>query len=83
MAKYRIEISRDDCSGDGACMQEAPNTFELDDESIIVVLDPEGDSAEEVLAAAEAMPHRRDHPLRRGDRTEGVAEALTLPAVFC
>ncbi len=56
MAKYRIEISRDDCTGDGACLEEAPNTFELDDENIIVVVNPEGDSADEVLAAAQACP---------------------------
>ncbi len=56
MAKYRIEISREDCTGNGVCMEEAPNTFELDDENIIVVINPEGDSPEEILAAAEACP---------------------------
>jgi len=56
MPKYRIEISRDDCCGDGVCIQEAPETFELDDESIIVVVNPDGDSAEAVLSAAQACP---------------------------
>ncbi len=56
MARYRIEINREECTGDSACLQEAPNTFELDDEGIIVVVNPEGDSPDEILAAAEVCP---------------------------
>lgn len=56
MAKYRIEIDREACTGDMACIQEAPNTFELDDEGIIIVLNPEGDSPNEILSAAQVCP---------------------------
>ncbi|MBU0640008.1 MAG: ferredoxin [Planctomycetes bacterium] len=56
MAKYRIEIDRETCIGDGACTNEAPETLEMDDENIAVVKDPEGNSDEEVKAAAECCP---------------------------
>lgn len=56
MAKYRIVIDRDECTGDAVCLDEAPNTFELDDENIVVVIDPEGDDPDAILAAAEACP---------------------------
>jgi ferredoxin len=56
VAKYRIEIDRDACIGDGVCADEAPGTFEMDDEEIAVVIDPEGDDPDTILAAAEACP---------------------------
>ena len=56
MAKYRIEIDREACVGDGLCVDEAPGTFEMDDEEIAVVIDAEGDDPETILAAAEACP---------------------------
>ena len=56
MAKYKIEIDRDTCTGDTLCVEEAPGTFELDDEEIAVVIDPEGDDPDTILAAAEACP---------------------------
>ena len=56
MPKSRIEINRDECSGDGVCVQEAPKTFEIGDDGIVLLLDPEGDGPEMVFAAAEACP---------------------------
>lgn len=56
MAKYKIEIDRDLCIGDGACCGEAPNTLEMDDENIAIVTDPEAHSAEEILQAAQVCP---------------------------
>jgi len=56
MAKYKIEIDRDLCVGDGACCGEAPNTFEMDDDNIAVVADPDGHSPEEILQAAQVCP---------------------------
>jgi ferredoxin len=56
MAKYKIEIDRDTCIGDQLCVNEAPNTFELDDEDIAVVTNPEGDDADTVLNAAKSCP---------------------------
>jgi ferredoxin len=56
VAKYRIEIDRDACVGDNLCVEEAPGTFGMDDEDIAVVINPEGDDPETILAAAEACP---------------------------
>jgi ferredoxin len=56
MAKYKIEISRDDCIGDGACCEMAPDTLELDDENIAIVTNPEGNSPEEIMDAAQSCP---------------------------
>ena len=56
MAKYKIEVDRDLCIGDQACCNDAPNTFEMDDEDIAEVKDPEGASPEATLAAAQNCP---------------------------
>jgi ferredoxin len=52
MAKYRIRIDRETCVGDKACCEEAPGTFEMDDEGKAVVTNPEGDLPKYVLSAA-------------------------------
>ena len=54
--KLKIVIDRDECIGDGACENEAPETFEMDDESKAVVKEPPGDSLEAIMEAAKACP---------------------------
>jgi ferredoxin len=56
MAKYKVEIDRNLCVGDGACVNEAPGTFEMDDESIAIVTNADGNTPEEILAAAQSCP---------------------------
>jgi ferredoxin len=56
MAKYKIEIDRDLCVGDGACCDEAPETFEMDDEDIATVKNPIKDDDETILNAAKQCP---------------------------
>ena len=56
MAKYRIEIKRDLCCGDGLCREEAPATFDQDDELRSRVTNPDGDPPEDILAAAKNCP---------------------------
>ena len=56
MAKYKIEVDRDLCVGDGICCNEAPGVFELDDETIAIVLSADGNTSDEILAAAQACP---------------------------
>ena len=56
MAKYKIEIDRELCIGDGACCGEAPNTFEMDGDNIAKVSNPDGHTPEEVLQAAQVCP---------------------------
>ncbi len=54
MAKYRIEIDRDACVGDKLCREKAPATFGADAEGKGVVQDPDGDSPEDIRAAAKS-----------------------------
>jgi ferredoxin len=53
---YRIIVSRDLCGSNAECVSLAPNVFELDDEDICVVIDPEGAGSKRILDAARACP---------------------------
>ena len=70
MAKYKIEVDRDTCTSCQLCSSEAPDTFEMDDEDIAVVSDPEGDSPETILSAAQACPSESIilHDAESGDK---------------
>lgn len=56
MACIHIEIDRDVCMGSGNCVYEAPGAFDLDDDSISVVIDPRGAPEDKVRAAARKCP---------------------------
>lgn len=53
---YKIVIDRDECIGEGTCVDCAPNTFEMDDEDVSVVSNPTGDADDDILAAAQDCP---------------------------
>jgi len=52
----KITVNCDDCIGDGACVEAAPETFALDDDDKVFVKDPHGDTREDILAAAQDCP---------------------------
>jgi ferredoxin len=52
----RIAIDRERCIGSGNCSFYAPATFDLDDDLKAVVIDPGGDTDEDVTAAADGCP---------------------------
>ncbi len=54
--KWKICIDREQCIGDGMCVNDAPQTFELDDEQKAFVLDGPGDEQEYILDAAKSCP---------------------------
>ena len=56
MAKYKIEVDREECIGDNLCVEEAEGTFEMDDEDIAIVINPEGDDPDTILEAAKSCP---------------------------
>ncbi|MBK9119881.1 MAG: ferredoxin [Phycisphaerales bacterium] len=56
MSKYKIEIDRDLCIGDGACCGEAPNAIEMDGDNIAIVTNVDSHTPEELLAAAQICP---------------------------
>jgi ferredoxin len=51
-----IEIDRDACMGSGNCVYTAPGVFELDDDSIARVVDPDAASEEAIVTAARQCP---------------------------
>jgi len=50
------EVDPDLCTGCGLCVDIAPNTFELNDEGISEVIDPEGDDEETIQEAIDSCP---------------------------
>lgn len=52
----KIEVDRDLCISSADCVAIAGNTFQLDDEGIAVVKDPEGNDDDTILEAARACP---------------------------
>ncbi len=56
MMKIKIKIDRNLCIGAAPCTIFAPNVFELDKEGKAVVKDPNGNTYEEILAAARSCP---------------------------
>jgi len=52
----KIIIDRNKCRGHNNCVSIAPNVFDLDDTFKAIVLDPKGDSDEEILKAAKLCP---------------------------
>ncbi len=54
--KLKITIDRDECIGDSLCCNEAPETFEMDDEDKAVVLETSTDDRDTILEAARSCP---------------------------
>lgn len=54
--KLKITIIRDECIGDGACCDDAPDTFELDDDGIATVKEGSKDSRDTICTAARNCP---------------------------
>jgi ferredoxin len=54
--RLRIEVDRGLCIGSGDCVDTAPDVFQLDDEDIAMVVDPDGASTDDILEAAGNCP---------------------------
>ncbi|MGI6208977.1 MAG: ferredoxin [Anaerolineae bacterium] len=52
----KIRIERDECIGCGNCTDIAPEVFELDDEGLSTVIDPNGADEDTIREAAESCP---------------------------
>jgi len=55
-SKLKICIDREQCIGDGICANEAPETFELDDDQLAFVKAEIGDDTDTIVAAAGSCP---------------------------
>jgi ferredoxin len=56
MGKLKIVVDADTCIGDGICCDEAPQTFEMNDDNVAVVKPSSSDDRETILAAARSCP---------------------------
>jgi ferredoxin len=54
----QLTIDRDRCMGSGQCTFYAPNTFDLDDLSIAIVTDDNGDPDDKIQQAIDVCPTR-------------------------
>jgi ferredoxin len=63
-----IDIDRDACMGSGNCVFAAPGVFELDDDSVARVVDPEASPEEAVVTAARQCPTHAITVRRDGNR---------------
>ena len=52
----RIEIDRDACMGSGNCLFWASGVFDLDDDGVAIVLDPNAAAEDRIMLAAEGCP---------------------------
>ncbi|MGW2824338.1 ferredoxin [Streptomyces sp. NPDC001443] len=53
-----LTVDRDRCMGSGQCTFYAPNTFDLDDMSIAIVVDDHGDGEDKIQMAITVCPTR-------------------------
>ncbi|MFT4123794.1 MAG: ferredoxin [Microbacteriaceae bacterium] len=53
-----LAVDRDRCMGSGQCTFYAPHTFDLDELSIAVVVDANGDPADKIQQAIDVCPTR-------------------------
>ena len=54
--RLHIEVDHDRCAGNGMCLDFAPGVFELSARRQAEVVDPEGDTLEDILVAAGNCP---------------------------
>lgn len=82
--RYLVSIDQSLCTGDGLCVQEAPNVFEFDIDGLAYVKNAEGqlqtapgatvevpaDSLDEVILSARKCPGACIHVVRVSDGVE-------------
>lgn len=52
----KIKLIREKCVSIAACVALAPQTFDLDEEGLVVIRSETGDAREAIIAAAKACP---------------------------
>lgn len=64
----QIEINREACMGSGNCSFWAPGVFDLDDDGVSIVLDPDAAPEEKILLAAQGCPTQAISVLKDGEK---------------
>ena len=68
MVALSIEINRDVCMGSGNCSFWAPGVFDLDDDGIAIVVDPEGEPEDKIVLAGQGCPTQAISIYRDGEK---------------
>jgi ferredoxin len=68
MVALSIEINRDVCMGSGNCSFWAPGVFDLDDDGIAIVTDPEGEPEDKIVLAGQGCPTQAISIFRDGEK---------------
>jgi ferredoxin len=63
-----ISIDRDVCMGSGNCSFWAPGVFDLDDDGIAVIVDPNAQPDDKVILAAQGCPTQAISILQDGQK---------------
>jgi ferredoxin len=63
-----IRIDREVCMGSGNCSFWAPGVFDLDDDGVAIVVDPEGADEEKILLAGQGCPTQAISIFRDGEK---------------
>jgi len=63
-----IEINRDACMGSGNCSFWAPGVFDLDDDGVAVVIDPNAQPEDKVILAGQGCPTQAITIVRDGEK---------------
>ena len=80
-----ITIDREACMGSGNCAFWAPGVFDLDDDGIAIVIDPNGGEQEKIVLAAQGCPTQAISVVADGAEIHyslGIRQAEKLPLVF-
>jgi ferredoxin len=54
--RIAITVDRDLCYGFGDCVDTLPQVFDLDEENVAIVLDPDAASLDDIATAAQNCP---------------------------
>jgi ferredoxin len=63
-----IAIDREVCMGSGNCSFWAPGVFDLDDDGVAVVIDPEGAPEDKIILAAQGCPTQAISLIKDGQK---------------
>lgn len=55
-SRNKIKVLRDLCIGAASCVAVSPKVFQLDNEAKAIIVDVNGDTDENILAAAQSCP---------------------------
>jgi len=63
-----IKVSRDECIGSGDCCIASPKVFSMHVRGYAIVVDPMGDTAENIIRAAKECPAMAISVIQNGEQ---------------